>query len=108
MGTFLEGQVLGQIHDGKVHGSIHPMKGEEGGASTGRLSMSNPNLQFIPVRTEEGSRIRRCFLPYAGEEWASPDFSQQEPRLLVHFAYLVGVRGASAARDRYLRDPDMS
>jgi len=107
-GTFIDGQILGQLHAGYVHGEIHPMKSDDGGTVTGRLSMSNPNLQFIPTRTEEGARIRRAFLPYPKTQWASADFSQQEPRLLVHFASLVGVSGALRARERYLKDPDMS
>lgn len=112
-GTFLEGVILNNLHDGRVHGEIHPLRSDEGGTVTGRLSMSNPNLQFIPSRTEEGLEIRRCFLPEEGERWASVDVSQQEPRLLVHFASLVRrhgkpLTGALEARDRYLRDPDMS
>lgn len=113
LGTFLRGQILGMLHAGRVHGEIHPLKSDDGGTVTGRLSMSNPNLQFIPTRTAEGKLIRRCFLPEEGELWTSPDFSQQEPRLLVHFAYLAQragfrVRGAEEARRRYIDDPTMS
>jgi len=112
-GTFLDGVILGNLHNGRVHGEIHPLRGDDGGTVTGRLSMSDPNLQFIPKRTEEGKRIRRCFLPEDGERWASCDFSQQEPRLVVHFAALVAAAGGSIpgaidARDRYISDPDLS
>jgi len=111
--TFLNGVILGNLHNGRVHGEIHPLRGDDGGTVTGRLSMSDPNLQFIPKRTTEGKRIRRCFLPEEGERWASCDFSQQEPRLVVHFAALLAaaggnVPGAIAARDRYINDPDLS
>jgi DNA polymerase I-like protein with 3'-5' exonuclease and polymerase domains len=108
VGTFLEGQLIDQLHNGRVHGEIHPLKSDDGGTVTGRLSMSNPNLQFIPTRTEESKLIRRCLLPERGELWASPDFSQQEPRLLVHYAYLAGMPGAREARERYHDDPSMS
>lgn len=109
IGTFLKGQVLGQLHNGdRVYGQIHPLRSDDGGTVTGRLSMSNPNLQFIPTRTEEGARIRRCFLPEKGEKWASCDFSQQEPRLLVHFASLVNVPGGAEAAQRYVDDPDLN
>jgi len=109
MGTFLKGQVLGQLHNGdRVYGQIHPLRSDDGGTVTGRLSMSDPNLQFIPTRTGEGARIRRCFLPEKGEKWASCDFSQQEPRLLVHFASLVGVPGGAEAAQRYIDDPDLN
>lgn len=112
-GTFLDGVILGNLHDGRVHGEIHPLKSDEGGTVTGRLSYSSPNLQFIPVRTEQGREIRRLFLPEDGERWASLDFNQQEPRLLVHYASLVArggrpLPGAVEARDRYQTDPDMN
>lgn len=108
IGTFLESQVLGQCHDGRVHGEIWPLKSDDGGTVSGRLAMSNPNLQFIPARTEEGQEIRRCFLPEEGQEWASCDFSQQEPRLTVHFAVKAKVQGAEEAQRRYREDPGMS
>jgi len=112
-GTFLDGVILGNLHGGRVHGEIHPLRSDDGGTVTGRCSMSNPNLQFIPTRTEEGKLIRGCFLPEEGELWASADVSQQEPRLLVHFASLVTrggqpLPGALAARDRYRSDPDLN
>lgn len=86
VGTFLKGQILEQHHNGRVHGSINPLKGDEGGTVTGRLSMNNPNLMFIPKRTDEGRLIRTCFVPEDGEEWAKVDYNQQEVRLLVHFS----------------------
>ena len=53
--------------------------------------MSNPNLQQIPARDPEmGPMIRSLFLPEEGEQWAAIDFSQQEPRILVHYAYVFG------------------
>jgi DNA polymerase I-like protein with 3'-5' exonuclease and polymerase domains len=112
-GTFVRGTVLENMHDGRVHGEIHPLQGDDGGTVTGRLSMSNPNLQFIPVRTDEGKKIRELFIPEDGEEWASADMSQQEPRLLVHFASLVrrngrALHGALEAVARYQNDPGMS
>ncbi len=107
-GTFLEGQVLGQLHDGRVHGNIHPLKSDDGGTVTGRLSMSSPNLQFIPKRTVEGKKIRRAFVPEDGELWASPDFSQQEVRLLVHYGVLSKMKSARDARDHYVADPGLN
>lgn len=117
-GTFLEGQLLDQLHSGRVHGQVHPLKGDEGGAVTGRISMSNPNLLFIPARTEEGKEVRRCFIPEDGELWMKDDVSQQEVRLLVHFAVMShlhdtsngrrGMPSALEAKRRYEEEPDLN
>jgi DNA polymerase I-like protein with 3'-5' exonuclease and polymerase domains len=103
--TFLLGQVLGQMHDGRIHGQIHPLKSDDGGTVTGRLSMSDPNLQFIPARTDEGKMVRNCFVPDDDKNWwASLDFNQQEPRLTVHFAAKIQATGAEEAVRRYHDD----
>lgn len=108
VGTFLQGQLLGQLHGDRVHGEIHPLRSDEGGTITGRVSMSSPNLQFIPSRTDDGKMIRAAFLPEEGEDYGSPDFNQQEVRLLVHFAYLSDQPGAAEARQRFIEDPNLN
>ena len=65
----------------KIHTHFQPSN-----AATGRLSSDNPNLQNIPVRTENGRKLRRGFIPSAGRTLLSADYSQVELRLLAHFA----------------------
>jgi len=74
---------------GRVHTSF-----AMAAASTGRLSSTDPNLQNIPVRTEEGRRIRRAFIAEAGHLLLSADYSQIELRLLAHVADVPALREA--------------
>ena len=67
--------------DGRVHTTYNPV-----GAATGRLSSSNPNLQNIPIRTEQGRAIRRAFVAPPGTVLVGADYSQIELRLMAHLS----------------------
>lgn len=78
-------------HKGRIHAEINQLRSDSGGTVSGRLSMSNPNLQQLPARNKEfGPAIRGLFLPEEGYKWGSFDYSQQEPRLVVHYASSIG------------------
>lgn len=76
---------------GRVHTSYH-----QAVASTGRLSSSDPNLQNIPVRTEEGRRIRQAFVAPEGKKIVAVDYSQIELRIMAHLSGDAGLREAFA------------
>src|SRR5207249_11246939 len=73
-------------------------------AATGRLSSSDPNLQNIPVRTEQGRQIRQAFIPEEGWRILTADYSQIELRMLAHFCGDAELRRAFAQhRDLHAR-----
>jgi len=88
--TFLAG-ILKYEHKGRVHAEINQLRSDNGGTVSGRLSMSNPNLQQLPARNKEfAKKIRGLFLPEEDHKWGSFDYSQQEPRMVVHYAASIG------------------
>lgn len=100
--TFIEKMVLGHVVDGRIHAEAHPLRNDGGGTVSGRFSYTNPNLQQVPARDPElGKMIRSLFLPEEGAEWGVFDYSQQEPRLTVHYAHQLGLNGAADAVRAY-------
>ena len=83
----LQGQINAET--GRVHTSY-----AMAATSTGRLASTDPNLQNIPVRTEEGRKIRRAFVAPAGHKLMSADYSQIELRVLAHIADIEGFKAA--------------
>ncbi len=91
------------LHGDRIHPELSPLKidNDDGrttrGTVTGRFACSNPNAQQVSGRTELGAKVRGCYLPEVGEQWASPDISQQEPLLVVHYSMICGLTGAEEA-----------
>ncbi|HZF98446.1 MAG TPA: DNA polymerase I [Pseudoxanthomonas sp.] len=79
-------------HTGRVHTCY-----AQAGAATGRLSSSEPNLQNIPIRTEDGRRIRRAFVAPPGRKLVACDYSQIELRIMAHLSEDPGLVGAFAS-----------
>ena len=99
--TFID-TILKYSHKGRIHAEINQLRGDNGGTVTGRFSYSNPNLQQIPARNKElGPRIRSLFIPEEGHTWGVFDYSQQEPRLVVHYATLQNLYGVDEVLETY-------
>jgi DNA polymerase-1 len=91
--TYGEGLIAEVSDDGRIHATFHQTV-----ARTGRLSSDRPNLHNIPVRTEEGRRFRRAFVPAPGCELLVADYNQIELRVIAHLASDPGLVGAFEAR----------
>jgi len=100
--TFIDNMILDHNVNGRIHGELHPLRSDRGGTVTGRFSSSKPNLQQVPARHDEiGPLIRSIFIPEEGMHWGAFDYSQQEPRLTVHYAHKTQQEGSDDAVDAY-------
>lgn len=119
--TTFAGSVRNHITNGRIHCTFNQLRrqkddeSQEGssGAKYGRLSCEHPNLQQQPARDDFSTFWRSIYLPEEGKLWASNDYSQQEPRMAVHYASLskgqIGHQAwvkACEARDKYRNDPN--
>ena len=99
--TFID-TILKHEHNGRIHAEINQIRSDQGGTVTGRFSYNNPNLQQIPARHKHlGPLIRSLFVPEEKHTWGCFDYSQQEPRILVHFASLMRMEGTGTIVDAY-------
>jgi DNA polymerase I-like protein with 3'-5' exonuclease and polymerase domains len=100
--TFIEKMISEHAVNGRIHAEAHPLRNDAGGTVSGRFSYSNPNLQQVPARDPElGALIRSLFIPEEGCQWGLFDYSQQEPRLTVHYANEMKLIGAEDAVNAY-------
>src|SRR5262249_29555804 len=96
-GTYVDAlPALVNLNTGRIHASFNQTV-----AATGRLSSSDPNLQNIPIRTEQGGQIRQAFLPEQGWSLVTADYSQIELRLLAHFS------GDEELKQAFAKDHDI-
>ena len=102
--TFID-SILRYQHKGRIHAEINQLRNAGGGTVTGRFSYQNPNLQQIPARNKDlGPKIRSLFIPEDGCKWGCFDYSQQEPRLVVHYAALYKLPSVYDVVDAYETD----
>lgn len=95
--------------DGRLYGSLHPLRSDKYGTVSGRFSASKPNLQQVSAADEDGEEdtamrgriIRSLFIPEEGHKWAKADYSQVEYRIMAHYA---SGRGSEELREKYKAD----
>jgi DNA polymerase I-like protein with 3'-5' exonuclease and polymerase domains len=89
----------------EFHADINQIRSDQGGTVTGRFSYSNPNLQQLPARNKDlGPLIRSLFIPEEKHSWGCFDYSQQEPRLVAHYAALYKFPSVYDVIERYRND----
>ena len=108
---FLRTYIVSFASNGRLHPEIHALRSDDGGTRSYRLSYANPPLQQMSAGRTPGTEwvketVRGIFLPEQGDVWFAPDYSQQEPRLTVHYAALAKIYGWEDAVDYYSNDPD--
>jgi DNA polymerase I-like protein with 3'-5' exonuclease and polymerase domains len=104
---FLGNFIQDFAHRGRIHPNINQYMSDDGGTRSYRFSYSAPALQQMPSRDADMKQaVRGVFLPEPGELWFAPDYSQQEYRLIVHFAYLTNQLRAEEAVAKYREDDE--
>ncbi len=102
--TFID-SIIRYEHEGRIHAEINQLRNAGGGTVTGRFSYQNPNLQQIPARNKDlGPKIRSLFIPEKDCKWGVFDYSQQEPRLVVHYASLYKLPSVYDVVESYSND----
>lgn len=112
---FVVGDVIKEQVNGRIHAQFHQLRQDDRGTRSGRFSSTNPNLQQVPARHDDdlwdagspiwSEEVRKLFVPDKYKRWFKGDFSQQEPRLTVHFAYLCKLPGSELAVQAFRANP---
>ena len=106
--VFIDKWIFNNIDEhGIIHPSWHQTARDEGGTRTGRMAASNPNPQQIPSRSGLAADIRALFIPTPGHQWCKVDYSQQEPRLTVHYAVVCKLSSAGLVQKAYNQNKGM-
>lgn len=105
--VFVDDWIDKHVYQGKVYPNWRQLASDDGGTRTGRMASANPNMQQIPSRAEIAKEIRALFVPPSGQLWGKADYSQQEPRILVHYAAMMGFTGADIVARQYCDNPLM-
>jgi len=104
--TYLENMILKQVVGDHVHPEFRQVRDDKGGTVSGRLSSGFQTMPSTENNPEIAGIIRQMFIPEEGGIWCCNDYSQQEPRVTVHYACLMNMVGSMVARQRYVDDPN--
>lgn len=105
-GVFIQNKIIDLAVNGRIHPNWFQVKGERGGSVSGRLASANPNAQQFPARNEElATLVRSIMVAEKDRDWYVYDYSQQEPRVTIHYAYKFGLSGSTKARDQFHENP---
>jgi DNA polymerase I-like protein with 3'-5' exonuclease and polymerase domains len=105
--VFIRSKIINMASGDKVYPTFRQVKSDDGGTKSGRFASANPNMQQVPARDPVlAPLIRSIFVPEPGCQWGVFDYSQQEPRVTVHYSHLRKFAGAETARKRYVENPN--
>lgn len=104
--VFIQSKIIDASVNGRLYPNYRQTTSDYGGTKWGRLSSSNPNFQQFPARDSElATMVRGLLIADPGEIWAVFDYSQQEPRIMVDYAYKCGMKGAAEVLADYINNP---
>lgn len=105
--VFIESKILDMAVGDRIYPQFWQVKHDRGGTVSGRFASSNPNAQQFPARNKAlAKKVRSLLVAEPGAEWSCFDYSQQEPRVTIHYASLLNLPGAQKAKELYNQDPN--